>query len=224
MAKRAKARRAAQGNGRRAKASALEELRSTRAERNRLRWTELHPAAAAAERAMRKARDTSLKRWDHKNDGTPETHEHVSRANEGALRRLYMSGAIDGEQLNAAVEIATVSERIGADVAVRTASLETRIDAGRQGEGRHLESISRVRHEVAYTRWRGLVRGPLGAVLDMIVGEPVGYTVAARRYRISAKRAKALLIEALDLWPTVLEQAVREIDRATWAAAEAGIL
>lgn len=150
--------------------------------------------------------------------GTPETHERIAQQREGALRRLYLSGAIDAEQLNSAVEIAAVSERIGADVGIRTASLETRIDnPGWRAEPVFVEGLTRVRHEVAYTRWRWLVSrmGPLNAVLDMIVGEPIGFTVAAKRYGMHNRRAKRLLIDALDLWPDILDQVWQSLDRDT---------
>jgi hypothetical protein len=111
-----------------------------------------HPELAASERALRKGRAELLDNWKHKNEGTPETHEHASRRNQGALARLYQSGAIDAEQLAAAVEIALVHERIGSDVAVKTASLETRVDVTRIGDGGFYERLGQVRREMAYTR------------------------------------------------------------------------
>lgn len=200
----------------------------TRAEANRLDWARRHPKAAAAERNLRKERVSLLERWKHKREGTPETHEYVSRQ-EGALARLFRSGAIDREQLAAAVEIALVAERIGADVAVRTASLETRIDMTRTGDGTFFEKLGQVRREAAYTRWRSEVQGPIGAVLDMICGagrggEPIGFTIVAKRYRIHNRKAKRLLVDALNLWPRILGEVCKEVDAATLAAAHAGIL
>jgi hypothetical protein len=91
----------------------------------------------------------------------------------GRAGRLYQSGAIDAEQLAAAVEIALVHERIGADVAVKTASLETRVDVTRIGDGGFYERLGQVRREMAYTRWRSQLPHP-APVLDMIGGEPIG--------------------------------------------------
>jgi hypothetical protein len=108
--------------------------------------------------------------WKHKNEGTPETHERASRRNQGALARLYQSGAIDAEQLAAAVEIALVHERIGSDVAVKTASLETRVDVTRIGDGGFYERLGQVRREMAYTRGDRSCRAAR-PVLDMIAGE-----------------------------------------------------
>lgn len=160
--------------------------------------------------------------WSHK-QGTPETHAHVAQTREGSLSRLWHTGAIDSDQLAAAVDIATVYERIGADVSVRTASLEARVDHQRHGDGFY-EALGQVRREMAYRRWWRQVDGPIAAVLDMLVGETVGFTVVARRYRMHNRRAKKLLIDALDLWPRVLGQVCKEVDEATLLAAQAGIL
>jgi hypothetical protein len=169
---------------------------------------------------LRKQRVELVERWKHKNEGTPETHEHASRRNQGALVRLYQSGAIDAEQLASAVEIALVAERIGRDVAVRTASLETRVDVTRIGDGGFFERLGQVRREYAYTEWRqGLPHA--AAVLDMIVGEPVGFTIVAQRYRMHHRRARRLLIEALDQWPGLLGAACKAIDEKSLAAAHA---
>jgi hypothetical protein len=186
------------------------------------RWGKRHPEGAKAERAFRKGRAEMLKRWNHKREGTPETHEHASRRCQGALARLYQSGAIDGEQLAAAVEIATVAERIGADVAVRTASLETRVDVTRLGDGTFYERLGQVRREMAYTRWRAALPAP-APVLDMIV-EDTACTIVAKRYRMHNRRTKQLLIEALDAWPRMLGAVCKEVDDATLAAAHAGLL
>ncbi|HEY0116272.1 MAG TPA: hypothetical protein VGB54_11160 [Allosphingosinicella sp.] len=209
---------------RRRKAGELDRLQVAAAEAAKERWARRHPEAAASERRIRKDRAQMLERWGHKRDGTPETHEHASRRNQGALARLWKNGEIDSEQLHAAVEIAAVAERIGADVAVKTASLETRVDATRMGDGTFHERLGQVRREMAYTRWRAEVRGPIAAVLDMIVGEPEGFTIVAKRYRMHNRKAKRLLIDALDLWPRILGGVCKEVDDATLAAAHAGIL
>lgn len=163
-------------------------------------------------------------RWSHKAEGTPQTHEHFARRQEGALRRLYMSGAINAEQLASAVEISDVVERIHADVNVRAANLEPGVDRSRYGDDTFYEKLGHVRREVAYTRWRGRVNGPIAAVLDMIVGDAEGFTVVAKRYRMHNRKAKRILIDALDLWPQIVGGACKEIDAASLAAAQAGIL
>lgn len=200
--------------------TARERELAARRESIRLAWAARHPDAAAAERSLRKQRAALLQRWKHKNDGTPETHEHASHRDQGALALLYKTGAIDAEQLASAVEIALVAERIASDVTVKTASLETRVDVFHCGEGGFFEALGQVRREVAYSRWRAQLRSP-APVLDMLVGDSVGYTIVARRYRMHNRRAKQLLIDALDLWPEILGRVFKEIDERDLAAAHA---
>lgn len=200
--------------------STLERQLEERRAANRLAWARRHPGIAAEERALRKARAEIVERHGHKNDGTPETHEHARRQ-EGALARLYRSGAIDSEQLHSATEIAAVADRIALAVTVKTASLETRVDIGaRRHDSIHDEKLGQVRREMAYTRWRALLQDP-APVLDMIVGDPVGFTIVAARYGMGNKRAKRLLIEALDLWPEILGDMFRAVDQRDldWAHA-----
>jgi len=192
-----------------------------RANDSRANWSRLHPRAAAVERSLRKQRLTIVERWKHKNEGTPETHEQASRRNQGALVQLYKNGSIDAEQLAAAVEIAQVVERIGSDVAVKTASLETRVDVTRMGDGSFYERLGHVRREIAYTRWRCEVRGPIAPILEMITGEPIGFTIVAKRYRMGNDRTKRLLIDALDLWPRILAGVSKEVDVTEVDAAHA---
>lgn len=109
-----------------------------------------------------------------------------------------------------------MAERIGADVAVKTASLEARVDVTRMGDGSFYERLGQVRREVAYTRWRQALQiagHSVPAVLDMLVGETVGFTVVAARYRMHHRRARRLLIDALDLWPTMLGGACDAVDQ-----------
>jgi len=186
-------------------------------------WQQRHPKKAAQELALRRERRLIRKEWSHKVNGTPETHYRASHARQGSLARLYQSGAIDIEQLSASQEIAAVHERIGADVTVRTVSLETRVDTGRTAAQTFFEKLGAVRAEVAYTRWRAALPGPAAPILDMIAGD-VAYTEAARRYSMHNRRAKRLLIQSLDLWPAMARQARDEIDEATLIAAQAGIL
>lgn len=167
------------------------------------------------ERRLRVERAQTIKKFRHKREGTPETHAHAGRQHQGAIARLFQTGAIDAVQLGSAVDIAAVAEAIGRDVTIATASLETRIDRARAG-GQFYEALGAVRREIAYTRWRhAIVRSgaPIAAVLDMLTGETIAFTEAARRHRMSHRRARRLLIEALDLWPTILAPVCREIAR-----------
>ena len=182
------------------------------------------PEAIAADGPLRARREKVETKWDHKREGTAPTYEAAERAQSGPLARLWLSGAIDADQLASAVEIATVAERIARDVTVRTASLETRIDNGNSGSGGFDERLGQVRREIAYGRWRHALGPSSAPVLDMIVGHdgvsgPGGYSVIARRYRMRPSRAKALLIDALDAWPYFIGRVCREVDQrdVDWA-------
>lgn len=131
--------------------------------------------------------------------GTPETLERAARSQQGALARLYRSGAIDANQLAAAEEIRLVVERIRSAVALPIASWETRVDAGFRLDAAHQERYGHVVGELSYTRWRAEVDGPASMLIEMIADD-IGYSVAAVQYRMSARRARALLIDALELW------------------------
>ncbi len=138
-------------------------------------------------------------RWSHK-QGTPETHEHVEQAKRrpGSLARLYESGAIDKDQLAAADQIAEAYRAITADVAVKTASLETRVDGGGHGRAEQLQ-LGRVQADIAYGWWRNAIGGCVDALLEVIVHD-VGLTIVARQGCISMPRARRMLTDALDLW------------------------
>lgn len=178
-------------------------------------------AARAAARQAHEAALAADRQWAGR-EATPQTLRAAAARREGSLARLYTAGDIDADQLAAAESIAAAHRLVVGDVAVAIASIETRVDRSAQGDGCFYEALGAVRAEVAYTRWRaGLSHS--AAVLDMVVGG-VGFTVAAKIHGMAHRRAKRLLIEALDAWPRLHAQAVREIDPATLAAAHAGIL
>jgi hypothetical protein len=182
-----------------------------------------HPDRARQERELRLERRAMLADFKHKVHGTIETHAQAAKVRQGSLARLHTKGAISNEQLGAALEIAAVHQRIGADVTVKTMSLETRVDVSRMGDGAFYEKLSHVRREVAYSRWRSRLPGPAGPILDMIAGD-VGVVEVGRRYGMDPRRAKRLLTAALDLWPGMMGVARDEVDEASLAAAQAGIL
>lgn len=186
-------------------------------------WEKRHPAAAAREREFRKQRRTIRKDFGHKVHATPETAYHASRVRQGAIASLHRAGVIDNEQLGAALQIADVHERIARDVIVRTMSLETRVDVTRLGDSSFFERLGAVWAEMAYTAWRARLPGPAAPILDMIAGD-ISINAAARRYRMDKRRAKQLLLAALDLWPEMHREARDTVDEATLLAAHAGIL
>lgn len=139
-------------------------------------------------------------RWSHKAHGTPETHDKFARASkrEGSIARLASTGAIDAHQLAAAHEIAAAHEAIVADVAVRTAKLEPR-GTGGGPLAASAAPIAAVLRERAYTNWRKAI-GTNGTMLLAMIIDDMPLTHAARRWRMSNRRARWILVTALDRW------------------------
>ncbi|MEG3089601.1 hypothetical protein [Sphingomonas sp. PB4P5] len=161
--------------------------------------------------AEAQAAESIAARWSHK-QGTPETLEHAARTHDGALAQLHANGTIDAEQLEWAAQIANVHRSIEADVAVKVASFEARVDQSTRG-GAVGERIHRVRMHHAYGIWREMLPAPRALVLDMIVGDAIGYTVAATRYRVNKRKSKRLLLEAIGRWPMCVAAAFSAIDQ-----------
>lgn len=132
-------------------------------------------------------------------EGTPETKEHAARVagREGSLARLVRSGALDRHQLAAAEEISTAYDLITADVAVRTAKLERGTGGGPDAAA--AVPLRRVILERAYTEWRANV-APHADMLLAVIVDDIGLTIAARRWRMSNRRARTVLTLALDRW------------------------
>ncbi|MDB5412629.1 MAG: hypothetical protein JWR10_964 [Rubritepida sp.] len=144
--------------------------------------------------------------------GTPETLEYASRVHDGALAQLHRNGTINAEQLEYAAQIANVHRSIESDVAVAIASLEARVDQSVRGPA-VAERIHRVRMHGAYGFWRKMLPMPKALVLDMIVGDAIGYTVAAARHRVHNRKAKRYLIEAIQRWPLCVAHAFSAVDQ-----------
>lgn len=153
-------------------------------------------------------------RWSHKTQGTVQTWNAAEGTHQGALAQLHKNGTINGEQLEWAAQIANVHRSIESDVAVKVASLEARID--QSGRPPVIgERIHRVRMHRAYGFWRDMLPAPKSLVLDMIVGDTIGYTVAATRYRVHKRKAKRLLLEAIQRWPLSVAHAFSVVDQPT---------
>jgi hypothetical protein len=137
--------------------------------------------------------------YGHKR-GTPETYGHlaVELRREGSLARLVRSGALDQHQLAAAEEIREAHAAVIADVAVRTARWERGLGGGTRTSAAG-ESWAAVLRQVAYTEWREAV-APHAAMLLTIIIDDLALTLAARRWRMSDRRARRLLGDALDRW------------------------
>lgn len=173
--------------------------------------------AAAKRRAEAEVeREALLERWSHKNEGTPETHERISaipeRRRQWPLDRMHAAGKIsDGEHL-AACEIADVIEMIERQVGVRCASLEARVDYSGSARDQLLESIGRIRLEVAYRMWRRTLPKPPRLILDMITSTQ-SYVGIARAYRTPWRRARTMLISALRRWEEIREVVWHDVQR-----------
>lgn len=189
---------------------------------NRRAWAKRHPKLAREERELRLFNRDVHKGFGHKVNGTPETHAKASLVRQGALARLYEAGDIDAEQLAASVSIAAVHARIIGPVTIGTVSYETRVDQSAGGGNMAFERLGAVRAEVTYSQWRQQIAEP-AVVLAMIV-EDLGVTRVAQKFRMRNAKAKKLLTDALDLWVDMNGRVCREIDDATLAAAQAGIL
>ncbi len=173
-------------------------------------WARAHPLRAAEEQALG-AQAALVDRWRrHAAHGTPETLLKAGRVQQGALARLYMGGHLSLDQLAWAQEIRAIAERIGRDVAIGSISLETRVDNGFYGHRIAEESLGRVRAEVAYTRWRAGLRRPQ-PVLAMIV-EDRACRAVARAFRMRDAGARAMLLDALDVWPDACGWARDRVD------------
>lgn len=162
-------------------------------------------------------------RFDHKVNATPETLAHAERHHVDSLVQMERNGTINREQLEWAAEIANVHRSIESDVTIGNASLEARVDCSGSGKDVVGEGVRRVRLHMAYGDWRSALPLPKQLVLDMIVGDRVGYTVAAKRYGVGDRKAKRLLLEALDRWPGMVDDAYRAISDDEIRAAQADL-
>lgn len=162
--------------------------------------------------------------FSHKREGTFQTHFHASRTREGALVRLYMAGHINADQLADANEISSVTERFHREVGCGIVNYEPRIDRSMNIPTILIEGIRWVRLEMAYGWWRQRAPKPIAAVLDMLAGDPMAYSTAARVHRIHKRKARRILIDAIDLWPNAKDWAEKQVDEGDLAAAAAGLL
>lgn len=161
--------------------------------------------------AMREEAEQLRRRKQAAEEATPETLAH-QRVHHDSLNQMEANGSITAEQREWATQIANVHRSIESDVRIALASLEARVDCGGIAGNRVAEGVQRVRMHRAYTLWRDSLLAPKQLVLDMIVGDAIGYTVAARIYRVSHHTARKRLLAALDAWPGFVDAAWREVD------------
>lgn len=185
-------------------------------------WCERHPDRAAEERQIRKDLRSVEANFGHVTYGTPETRARASNVRQGALARLHRTGAISIHQLGAALEIAAAYERICMSAGIPTCWAIERVDSGFRPERQDFEAIGAVWSEYAYSQWRRALPSP-GPVLAMIV-EDVGIEAAARRFAMHRRRAKRLLLDALDLWAVMHRQAREAVNDDTLEAAHRAVM
>jgi hypothetical protein len=149
-------------------------------------------------------RDRLSKKWSYKNEGTPETHEHVdqipTRRREWPLHRMFVLGKVSADEKAAGEQIAAIYEMIQRDVSVRSSSIEARVDNSGSARDVLIESLGRIRMEVAYRAWRSAIPKPAGMILAMITTNQ-SYVAVAKRYRLNFKTARKRLLSALRMWP-----------------------
>lgn len=180
-------------------------------------------ALRAAEAEM--ARTEAQARWSHKWEGTPETHEkfsaapdRISRFGHSAIHRMHALGKISAEELAAAEEIAMVVEMIERDVSMGTGSFAilsemlVRVDCSGSARDQLVESLGRIRLELAYRAWRQCVPNPKRMIIDMVTSN-VPYVRLAASYGMHWRTARKRLISALRMWPQFKDNARHFVDR-----------
>jgi hypothetical protein len=188
----------------------------------RTSWQDRHPRRAADEAGLAEANQQALDDFGRKTHGTYQTHAHAATIRQGALARLYQSGAISIDQLAAGASIQHIHAVITRDVTIGTLSLETRVDVSRSGDGAFFEKLGTVRSEVAYSAWRRELKHP--ALVLAVIVDDLSLSAAARAFRVRKASVRPILTDALDLWDEMIGRAVDDIDEATLLAAQAGIL
>lgn len=141
---------------------------------------------------------------------TATTRRNTARS---PIESMLARGGLTPEQFRAAEEIVAVIELIRSDVGCRGAMLQMRVDQSRALIDAALESLARVRAEVAYSLWRQRLPMPRQMVIDMLtLPQPMFRT--ARSYGVGWPKARKLLTAALDRWDEALDQSMRRIDQA----------
>jgi hypothetical protein len=127
------------------------------------------------------------------------------------LWELYLRGGIDQDQYGASLEIQHAAEMARADVDMRSASLEARVDNSGSGRDALIERLSQVRLSIAYTFWRSSLPHPPAMILDMILGTG-SLKDKARQHRMGWPRGKELLERALDNWRGIRDKVGRDVE------------
>jgi hypothetical protein len=136
-------------------------------------------------------------------EGTPETQARIAAVprhrRQWPLDRMLAQGKISREEHGAGEEIARVIEAIEGSVALRSASLEARVDCSNSSRDALVEALGRVRAEVTFRVWRQALPKPPRMILDMITTNQ-SYVAIARKYNFNWRTARKRLISALRAW------------------------
>jgi hypothetical protein len=199
------------------------EARAEKSKRRRLQaeLEQAGPGRAALIRAfVREAekemeRERLNERWGHK-AGAPETYEHIERVpshrRQSPLARMARMGKISADELAAAHEIAAMVESIERAVNIGCASLEARVDYAGSAKDALIESLGRIRAEVAYRTWRKAIPQPKRMIIDMVLTN-TPYTALAVQHGVTWRTARKRLITALRLWPSCKLEARHEVGK-----------
>jgi hypothetical protein len=147
--------------------------------------------------------------------GTPETHEKHNalpmRRRASSLHRLERLGKITSDERAGGEEIAMIVEQLQRAASVSAQSLEERVDCSGSGRDHLVESLRRVRLEVAYRTWRLALPQPKRMLIDMVLTDG-SWLVIAARHRVGWRRARASLIQCLRLWQSIKEVVWKTLD------------
>jgi len=129
-----------------------------------------------------------------------------------ALAIMHERGAITPAQFFAAAQIAMTAEAIERAVSVKGASLEARVDQSGSARDHSIERLGMVRREQTYTRWRLTLPTPKRLVIDMVLS-PHSLVATARVYRVPWRKARIMLVDALDRWIDIERRVADQLDQ-----------
>lgn len=134
--------------------------------------------------------------------------------------RMHYNGQLTNEQFVASQQIQNIIQRLVRGVALRGASLEARVDNARSSTDSLIEALELVRDEIAYSRWRGMLRTGRRMIIAMMHAES-SLSRIARRNRMSWIKARVVLVDALDLFIEVREKVRKDVDEHDIEVAQA---
>lgn len=141
--------------------------------------------------------ETNTKAWTKRNRAS------------SPIATMFERGGITPAQLSAADQIAKAAEIIQCAVGVKGASMEARVDHAGSARDVLVEHIANARLEQTYMRWRFKLPRPKRLVIDMVM-EPCSLVETARLHNVPWRKARVMLIDALDRWCDIEDKVWRE--------------